>query len=160
VGIATHSPTDQLVLDMLQVALNASDKPLATLATSEEAVEHAIKNRVDLSCIVSLSPTRGAEVRGYCRQLRARCPSASLLVLRPLPNEAGASRSAARMKEAGASMVVTTIADALLAIEELDPAVSSGSLPSAVMRGRPAQVQSDGEKAVKEDHGASLTPAR
>lgn len=124
VGIATASPIDHLVLEMLQVALSASEHvldPLTPKFSGEEALSVATRARAPFTCIVSLSSTRGSEVRGYCRQLRADQPGTSLLVLRPMPAEAGSSRSAARMKEAGADMVVTTIEAAVGAIKEWAP---------------------------------------
>ena len=126
-GIATASPIDQLVLEMLQVALSASEQaldPLTPKYSGEEALSVAIRTRAPFTCIVSLSSTRGSEVRSYCRQLRADQPGASLLVLRPMPAEAGASRSAARMKEAGADVVVNTIEAAVSAIKEWSPSVA------------------------------------
>lgn len=139
VGIATASPIDQLVLEMLQLALNLSEGAIEALTpahSGEEAVQLAAKARAPIACIVSLSSTRGTEVRSYCRQLRASKPGASLLVLRPMPDEAGASRSAARMKEAGADMVVTTIEAALCAIREWVPgdATRSGVTAAEVQR--------------------------
>jgi hypothetical protein len=78
---------------------------------------------------VSLSPTRGSEVRNYCRRLRAERPQITLLVLRPLPTDVNPSRSAERMKEAGANIVVTTIEEALRAIEALVPSVDAECVP-------------------------------
>ena len=123
-GIATASPIDQLVLEMLQVALNLTEnalQPLTPKLSSEAAVNETVRMQVPLACIVSLSTARGAEVRTYCRQLRADRPETNLMVLRPMPDEAGASRSAARMREAGADVVVTTIEEALSAIQEWSP---------------------------------------
>lgn len=143
VGIATAAPIDQLVLEMLRVALSASETGMTTLAGATAADGDATRlpgaTLAELSCFVSLSPTRGAEVRGFCRQLREQRPDANLLVLRPLPNEAGASRSAARMKDAGANVVVTTIAEALQVIDEFIPSALVASevrepLPSGFTR--------------------------
>ena len=123
-GIATASPIDQLVLDMLQIALNASEndiEPLTPKLSGDAAVDHAIVTRTPLTCIVSLSTTRGAEIRTFCRRLRADRPETNLLVLRPMLDEAGASRSAARMREAGADVVVTTIEEAVVAINDWVP---------------------------------------
>jgi hypothetical protein len=127
-GIATASPTDQLVLEMLQIALHANENAIDALTprlSSEEAVSHVIGHVISegtpLTCIVSLSTTRGSEVRQFCRQLRAEQPHTNLLVLRPMPDEAAASRSAQRIREAGADVVVTTIEEAVGAINEWVP---------------------------------------
>jgi hypothetical protein len=72
-----------------------------------------------LVCIASISPTRGSEVRNYCRRLRAAIPEAKLLVLRPHLADADVSRSTARMKDAGADFVATSVAEAVEAIGNL-----------------------------------------
>jgi predicted PurR-regulated permease PerM len=140
-GIATASPIDQLVLDMLQIALNASDNAIDALTpqfSSEEAVSQAIRSRKPLTCIVSLSTTRGSEVRQFCRRLRADQPQTNLLVLRPMPDEVGASRSAQRIREAGADVVVTTIEEAVGAISEWAP---RGRIAPAAVATGPARDQ-------------------
>jgi hypothetical protein len=124
VGLATRTPVDQALLEMLCLAINSTEvrfKPIGADLDGKGAVDGAISLRPDLVCIASLSPTRGSEVRGYCRQLRAERPSAKLLVLRPNVADTDVGRSAARMKDAGADCVVTGIADALQGIERLCP---------------------------------------
>lgn len=140
-GIATASPIDQLVLDMLQIALSASDHAIEALTPqlhSEEAVSQAARSRTPLTCIVSLSTTRGSEVRQFCRRLRADQPQTNLLVLRPMPDEVGASRSAQRIREAGADVVVTTIEEAVGAISEWAP---HGRIAPATVSAGPARDQ-------------------
>lgn len=65
------------------------------------------------------SPTRGAEARNYCRRIRAARPDMKLLVLRPLPDASDTTRPVARMKEAGADYVATSIQQALQEIGQL-----------------------------------------
>ena len=147
-GIATASPIDQLVLDMLQIALNASGNPIDALTpqlSSEKAVAHAVRQGTPLACIVSLSPTRGSEVRQFCRQLRADQPQANLLVLRPMPEDSGASRSAQRMREAGADVVVTTIEEAVDAINEWMPLDRIAPIPVAAVTARDQRSPSTAE---------------
>jgi predicted PurR-regulated permease PerM len=124
VGFATRTPVDQVLLEMLCLAINSSEvrfRPLGADLDGREVIDTAIGHRPDLVCIASLSPTRGSEVRNYCRQLRAERPDAKLLVLRPNVADTDAGRSAARMKDAGADCVVTSIAEALQGIERLCP---------------------------------------
>jgi len=124
VGFATRTPVDQVLLEMLCLAINSSEvrfRPLGADLDAREVIDTAIGHRPDLVCIASLSPTRGSEVRNYCRQLRAERPGAKLLVLRPNVADTDAARSAARMKDAGADCVVTSIAEALQGIERLCP---------------------------------------
>jgi len=124
VGLATHTPLDHVVLQMLCLAIDSTEvrcRPISSDLHGDGALAAAIAARPDFVCIVSLSPTRGSEVRAYCRRLRAERPEAKLLVLRPNVADSDAARSAARMKEAGADCVVTSIVDALRAIERLCP---------------------------------------
>jgi predicted PurR-regulated permease PerM len=124
IGFATRTPVDQVLLEMLCLAVNSSEvrfRPLGADLDGPGAVERSIELKPDLVCIVSLSPTRGSEVRSYCRQLRAERPKAKLLVLRPNVADTDVARSAARMKEAGADCVVTSIAEALDGIERMCP---------------------------------------
>jgi AI-2E family transporter len=124
VGFATRTPVDQLLLEMLCLAVNSSQlrfKPVNAGLDGNGPIEAAIRQQPDLVCIASLSPTRGSEVRNYCRQLRADRPDARLLVLRPNVADTDVARSATRMKEAGADCVVTNIAEALQGIEKLCP---------------------------------------
>jgi hypothetical protein len=53
--------------------------------------------------------------------LRAQKPNVKLLVLRPNVADTDVSRSAARIREAGADCVATNIAEALQGIERLCP---------------------------------------
>jgi CheY-like chemotaxis protein len=70
-------------------------------------------------CIGAISPTRGAEVRNFCRRLRNAAPETKVIVLRPLAVEVDAERSSTRMHEAGADVVVTNAKDAVEAIQKL-----------------------------------------
>jgi predicted PurR-regulated permease PerM len=159
IGVATASAMDRLVLEMLQIAMQPQNKSLIALAAGSDVVAEAEATRAELACIVSLSPTRGAEVRGFCRQLRAERPDTQLLVLRPLFSDTGAPRSEERMKEAGATIVVTTIANALRAVDELDCAVDA----SAALTVRSRHVARNEDATVGQRIGAeagTLTPAR
>lgn len=145
VGFSTRTPVDQLLLEMLCLAVNSSEmrfKPVNAELDASGAIDAAIALRSDLVCIASLSPTRGSEVRNYCRRLRAERPGAKLLVLRPNVADTDVSRSASRMKEAGADCVVTSIAEALQGIEKLCPScppVTSGE-PELVVEKEPEPV--------------------
>jgi hypothetical protein len=90
-------------------------------------------------CVVAISPTRGSEVRTYCRRLRGLLPEAKLLVLRPHLADADVSRATARMKEAGADFVVTSVAEATDVIASLQG--KTGSTPST----RGAAVEDSGQ---------------
>ena len=124
VGLATRTPVDQVLLEMLGLAINSTEMRFQAVGADAEGknrLQRAIELNPDLVCVVSLSPTRGSEVRSYCRQLRAEKPNTKLLVLRPNVADTDASRSAARIREAGADCVATNIAEALQGIERLCP---------------------------------------
>jgi predicted PurR-regulated permease PerM/methylmalonyl-CoA mutase cobalamin-binding subunit len=120
VGLTTRSPVDKVVLQMLGAALGHDRIELVPADTSADAaVAHVMQQRPAVICIVAISPTRGSEVRNYCRRVRGALPETRILVLRPPLTDTDASRSAARMKDAGADMVVTTTKDAVDAIDDL-----------------------------------------
>ena len=79
----------------------------------------AIEQRPVAVCIGAISPTRGAEVRNYCRRLRGAVPETKVIVLRPRVLETDAERSSSRIHEAGADIVVTNAKDAVEAIEQM-----------------------------------------
>jgi predicted PurR-regulated permease PerM len=166
VGVATRSPVDQVVLEMLSLVVNSTSvrmQPIGADLDGRSAIERAISMQPEVVCVVSLSPTRGSEVRSYCRQIRAEDPQAKLLVLRPNVADTDSSRSASRIKEAGADRVATTIAEALEGIEKLcsecpaiEPAepVREGEVSGDVghdMRPRMALVGDVGEVASREN---------
>jgi predicted PurR-regulated permease PerM len=124
VGLAARSAVDQLVLDMLCIGVNSAAVPVRAVdgsLDSAAALAQAVAQRPQIACIVALSPARGAEVRSYCRRLRAERPEAKLLVLRPLPAEGDVGRSSGRMREAGADCVAGTIQEAMANLDKLWP---------------------------------------
>lgn len=120
VGLAARSPVDQLILQMLGAALTPEEiDMICAELPAAAAVSQAIQRRPALVCITAISPTRGAEVRNYCRRIRSALPDTKVLVLRPLLHDADASKVTARMREAGADIVVTSVKDAVEAIASL-----------------------------------------
>jgi predicted PurR-regulated permease PerM len=127
VGIATRMPVDRVLLEMLCLAINSTRarfRPVSAALSGNDLIRSVLDLRPRLVCIVSMSPTRGSEVRNYCRQLRAES-DVKLLVLRPNVSDTDASRAAVRVREAGADAVATNIAEAIAAIERLEPAITS-----------------------------------
>ena len=124
VGLATRTSTDQLALEMLSVALGSASASLEMIPAdlvAQHAVAQTIARRPALLCVVAVSPTRGSELRSFCRRVRAELPDTRILVLRPNVADLDATRSIARMKDAGADCVVATLRDAVEGIEELLP---------------------------------------
>ncbi|HET9447683.1 MAG TPA: AI-2E family transporter [Steroidobacteraceae bacterium] len=120
IGLAARTPEDQTALELLRAAVGSQSMTLIPLdLTAEEAVNEAIEQRPVLVCIGAISPTRGAEVRNFCRRLRNATPETKVVVLRPVALDADAERSSTRMHEAGADVVVTNAKDAVEAIQKL-----------------------------------------
>ncbi len=137
VGLAARTAVDQLALEMLATALRPES---IEIVPDDLPPERALRCVLDkppmLVCITSLSATRGAEVRNYCRKIRAQAPETKILVLRPTLSEADATRPVERLKEAGAHCVVPTTQAAVEALGELlgpenVPAVGKLTQPSA-----------------------------
>src|SRR5688572_27036792 len=77
VGLAARSVIDQLVLDMLCIGVSSTELALRAVdgsLDSSAAIAQAIAQRPQIACVVALSAARGAEVRSYCRKLRAERP--------------------------------------------------------------------------------------
>jgi hypothetical protein len=120
IGLAARTPVDQTALELLRAAVGAKSMTLIPLELSgDEAVSDAIQQRPLAVCVGAISPTRGAEVRSFCRRLRSAVPETKLVVLRPLALDGDAERSSSRMHDAGADIVVTNVKDAVEAIERL-----------------------------------------
>jgi predicted PurR-regulated permease PerM len=120
IGLAARTPEDQTALELLRAAVGVKTMTLVPLNLSaDEAISETIKQRPAAVCIGAISPTRGAEVRNFCRRLRNALPETKLIVLRPLTIDIDIERTAARMHEAGADIFVTNAKDAVEAIERL-----------------------------------------
>jgi predicted PurR-regulated permease PerM len=120
IGIAARTPEDHTALELLRAAVGSQSMTLIpSELTADEAVTEAIEQRPGVVCIGAISPTRGAEVRNFCRRLRKAAPETKVLVLRPLPVDVDAERSSMRMLEAGADVVVTNTKGAVEAIQKL-----------------------------------------
>jgi predicted PurR-regulated permease PerM len=136
IGLAARDPLDQTALEMLRAVLGGSEISLiAEGLMPEDAVLRAIEQQPKLVCVVAVSPSRGAEIRNYCRRIRSELPDAGLLVFRPHVVDADLERSAARMKDAGADRMVTNVKDA---VEAVQAAMSASATPSAAPAAKPA----------------------
>lgn len=156
VGLAARTPADQLVLEMLDAA-GGGLAIVPPQLTSEQALAHTLQARPMLVCMTAISATRGAEVRSYCRRLRAAMPETKLLVLRPHAAHADSSRSELRLKEAGADAVVTSAKQALEAIANLlaqARSTQSGAQAPSVAGEEP------GSAAQEQDAGSALAATR
>lgn len=122
VGLAARNAVDQLVLEMMQVAIGVKNLQLIPGdLTAEQALRQALEMQPDIVCLVALSPTRGSEIRNMCRRIRSQRRNAKILVLRPHVEEADLPRTIQRLKDAGADTVVTTTKDAVEWFDQLQP---------------------------------------
>jgi hypothetical protein len=138
IGLAARTPEDQTALELLRAAVGAQSMTLVPPElTADEAVNETIEQRPVVVCIGAISPTRGAEVRNFCRRLRNAAPETKVIVLRPVAVDADAERSSTRMHEAGADVVVTNAKDAVEAIQKLlaEAPVTRTSFKSVKMSG-------------------------
>ena len=136
-GVAARTAVDQVLLDMLCVGLaEIRMEPAPADLSSEQAMQRVLDRKPALLCVAAISPTRGAELRNYCRIVRSALPETTILVLRPALAGADVSKSAARMKDAGADYVATSVADAVETIENLLAGASKRGVGEARAVGR------------------------
>lgn len=129
VGLAVRTPIDQLALEMLATSLRPECMEIVPdELTPERALASVLEKPPQVVCLTALSPTRGAEVRNYCRKLRAQAPNTKILVLRPTLSEVDVTRAVERLKEAGAHCVVPTTQAAIEALREM---LGPDQLPAA-----------------------------
>jgi predicted PurR-regulated permease PerM len=120
IGLAARAPEDQTALELVRAAIGAKAMSIVPLElTAEEAVSETIEQRPVAVCIGAISPTRGAEVRNFCRRLRNAAPQTKVIVLRPPTVQVDIERTSTRMQEAGADIVVTSVKDAVETIERM-----------------------------------------
>jgi predicted PurR-regulated permease PerM len=117
VGLAARTPVDQMMLEMLRTASRETAvEMIPAELTAEQAVQRVLQKRPATVCVVSVSQTRGAEVRNYCRRIRAELPECRIIVVRPTLTDADLTKATARMKDAGADELTTSTKEALEAI--------------------------------------------
>ncbi|HEU4602622.1 MAG TPA: AI-2E family transporter [Steroidobacteraceae bacterium] len=122
IGLAARNSADQLVLEMMQVVIGANTmQVIPGDLTAEQALRQTLECKPAVVCIAAISPTRGSEIRNFCRRIRAARRDAKILVLRAHVDEADLPRTIQRLKDAGASAVVTTTKDAVAWLDELQP---------------------------------------
>jgi hypothetical protein len=137
-AVTTHAAADRLLLRMFGAALRPQSVELVEPRASEDAAGLVIERCPGLVCLVSISPSRGSEVRNYCRRIRSALPNVRILVLRPHLADAEPSRADARLKEAGADAVVTCMRDAAEAVAALLGGAQSQLSLQAIQNGRGA----------------------
>jgi hypothetical protein len=114
-GIAAHGTESQLLLEMLAAVVAPGHGKLEVLpptAALSEVVARVEQLSPEVVCIAALPPEGGPFARQLCQGLKARFPELTVVAFRP--NEPGVdpTRAAKRLEEAGADLVVATLAEA------------------------------------------------
>lgn len=115
-ALAAHGTESELLLEMLAATAAPTLGQLEVMpATTSHAAAIARVEQLspDVVCLAFLPPEGGTAARSLCRRLRESFPKLTILTLRPNEPDGDATRAEARMREAGADAVATTLADAL-----------------------------------------------
>jgi hypothetical protein len=135
VGLAARTEVDQLLLDLFATAVRANGGSIEIIdpkLNAEDAIASATRARPMVLCVAAISPTRGAELRNYCRRVRAALgDDMRIVALRPHLADSDVTRSAVRMRDAGADYVARNVREALEAVN-LDLQVTSVDKSRAV----------------------------
>jgi len=120
VGLAARAPVDQVALELLAAAIRPKSMEIVPDdLPPDRALRCVLDKPPKIVCIAALSTTRGAEVRNYCRKLRALAPDTTIVVLRPMLQEVSMARAAERLREAGAHYVVSTTQAVIETLNEI-----------------------------------------
>ena len=126
VGIPAESAADLLLLKMLDVALERSERVVALQETNRsKALSEAIRRRPAIVCIAALPPSGNVNARFLCRRLRADLPNAYILVLFPDASSSSSPEAAARLREAGADTVARGLREAARLLKEKSGVVTT-----------------------------------
>ena len=121
-GVAAHRTESELLLEMLAVVVAPQHGKLEVLpaATSLDDVIARVKLLSPaVVCIAALPPEGGPYARQLCQRLKASFPALTVVAFRP--NEPGIdpTRAAKRLQEAGADVVVASLAQASAEVSRL-----------------------------------------
>ncbi len=138
-GYASNGAADELALTMLAQAV--SDLPIAIEVTSgrllaSDLVSLTRKQKVSVICLADLPPSPSSKSRYFVKRLHAELPDLRIVVGRWCP-VALADESSQPLKDAGATLVATTLAETreyLAGLVEIPrmPAPDSESDPALV----------------------------
>ncbi len=131
-GIAAHRTESELLLEMLAVVVAPEHGKLEVLpptTTLGEVIARVEQTAAQVVCIAALPPEGGPFARQLCHGLKARFPELTVMAFRP--NEPGIDPTFAekRLREAGADLVVATLASASAHLSRL-MLVKGGGTPA------------------------------
>jgi predicted PurR-regulated permease PerM len=121
-GIAAHQAESELLLQMLSVELAPRHGRLELLpstATLAEILARVERGTPELVCLAGLPPEGGPFLRQLCHRLKARFPALLIVAFRPGEPGVDAAAAARRLREAGADLVVSTLAEASTELSQL-----------------------------------------
>lgn len=120
--IAANGAESELLLEMLAKLVAPTLGELSILSADLKAgalLAQVEASPPDVICIGFLPPDGGAPARQLCRRLKAVFPKVKLLALRPNDPGGEPTRSAARLREAGADGTATNLAEAAAELTRL-----------------------------------------
>lgn len=119
-GMPARGVEDVLALEMLERLLDghASLDHASPAILVSELVERIRAEQPDALCLSSLPPGGLHRARYLCKRVRAAVPTVRILVLRP-PVEGKDDENAARLREAGADMILSSLGAAVAVIERM-----------------------------------------
>jgi predicted PurR-regulated permease PerM len=136
-GIAAVPLFDAPLLQMLRVTLASGGQTLDILppANRADTLAQAATRQPELVCIADLPPGSNVNARFLCRRLRAELPNTFIVALVPEATNKHSQETAARLREAGANMVVHSITEGALAFVQHRSADAPASSASVVFAG-------------------------
>jgi hypothetical protein len=121
-GVGAHRLQSDLLLEMLAVELAPGLGVLEILPHSisvGEVLARVAQLGPAVVCVAALPPDGGPFARELCHQLERRFPALTVLVFRPDEPEVESSRAIQRLKESGADLVVSNLAEATAEMSRL-----------------------------------------
>lgn len=121
-GIAAHQTESELLLEMLAVVVAPEHGKLEILPASTTiaaVLAHVAQVSPAVVCVAALPPEGGPFARQLCQRLKRQFPELTVMAFRP--NEPGVdpTLAAERLHEAGADVVVSTLAEASAQLSRL-----------------------------------------
>ena len=121
-GVAAHGAGSVLLLEMLAAELPAGQGPMEILSpacTPAEVLARVGHLAPAVICVAALPPEGGPYARQLCHLLGGRSPGSMVLAFRPGEPGIDPGPATRRLREAGADLVVATLAEASVALARL-----------------------------------------
>lgn len=128
-GIAAVPLFDTPILQMLRVTLASQGRALDIVdgANRADTLARATARQPELVLIADLPPGGNVNARFVCRRLRTELPDVFIIALVPEASDKHPQETAARLREAGANVVIQSITQACEALAEHDATASPAS---------------------------------